>query len=151
MISKLYNIVLLFHQFILGTKPNIDSYSAFFDNLKANDTGLTKMLESNNITHVFCCGLVFDICVNATALHGADEGFEVFVIEDCCKPFFEAQVANTKRTLKNAGVRVIQSDELEELCGQREISFHEYIEGMKRKSKSSRLSKKVSSFGPDWF
>ena len=30
-----------------GTRPNIDSYSAFFDNCKANDTGLTSLLEAH--------------------------------------------------------------------------------------------------------
>ena len=58
-----------------GSKPNIDSYSAFFDNCKANDTGLTAMLEANGITHVYACGLVTDICVKSTALHGAEAGF----------------------------------------------------------------------------
>ena len=50
-----------------GVKPNIDSYSAFFDNMKANDTGLTAMLEKEAVTDVYCCGLVTDICVKATA------------------------------------------------------------------------------------
>jgi len=54
-----------------GTKANIDSYSAFFDNCKANDTGLTQMLEDQGVTDVYCCGLVFDICVKSSALHGA--------------------------------------------------------------------------------
>lgn len=49
-----------------GTKPNIDSYSAFFDNMKANDTGLCAMLEAQKVTDVYCCGLVFDICVMST-------------------------------------------------------------------------------------
>merc|ERR1711907_527803 len=43
-----------------GTKKNIDSYSAFFDNCKANDTGLTAMLEAAGVPDVYCCGLVFD-------------------------------------------------------------------------------------------
>merc|ERR1712146_810838 len=46
-----------------GTKQNIDSYSAFFDNCKANDTGLTALLEAEGVTDVYCVGLVFDICV----------------------------------------------------------------------------------------
>ena len=69
-----------------GTKPNIDSYSAFFDNCKANDTGLTALLSDEGITDVFVCGLVFDICVKATAIHGAEMGFSVSVVEDACRP-----------------------------------------------------------------
>ncbi len=88
-----------------GKKANIDSYSAFFDNCKANDTGLTKQLEDAGVTDVYCCwvatlcedswilvrktsdipqalgcGLVFDICVKSSALHGAEMGFKVTVI-----------------------------------------------------------------------
>ncbi|CAE7217806.1 pncA [Symbiodinium natans] len=75
-----------------GVKPNIDSYSAFFDNCKANDTGLRLMLEENQVTDVYCCGLVFDICVKSSALHGAELGFRVSVIEaawlGCLSPPF---------------------------------------------------------------
>jgi nicotinamidase/pyrazinamidase len=35
-----------------GTKANIDSYSAFFDNCKANDTGLTAILDAKGVTDV---------------------------------------------------------------------------------------------------
>ena len=67
-----------------GTKPNIDSYSAFFDNCKAHDTGLAALLEAHGVTDVYCCGLVYDICVKSSALHGAEMGFNVTVIEDAC-------------------------------------------------------------------
>ncbi|CAK9009074.1 Nicotinamidase (Nicotinamide deamidase) (NAMase) (Pyrazinamidase) (PZAase) [Durusdinium trenchii] len=82
-----------------GQKHNIDSYSAFFDNCKANDTGLTKQLEDAGVTDVYCCGLVFDICVKSSALHGAEMGFRVSVIEDACKPLNEKDVEPTKSVL----------------------------------------------------
>ena len=43
-----------------GKKANIDSYSAFFDNCKANDTGLTKQLEDAGVTDVYCNSLQLD-------------------------------------------------------------------------------------------
>ena len=43
-----------------GKKANIDSYSAFFDNCKANDTGLTKQLEDAGVTDVYCNSLELD-------------------------------------------------------------------------------------------
>ncbi|CAL1138534.1 unnamed protein product [Cladocopium goreaui] len=92
-----------------GKKANIDSYSAFFDNCKANDTGLTKQLEDAGVTDVYCCGLVFDICVKSSALHGAEMGFRVSVIEDACKPLSESEVLPTKKVLNEAGVRVLTS------------------------------------------
>eukprot|EP00913_Durusdinium_trenchii_P020391 g19155.t1 len=92
-----------------GQKHNIDSYSAFFDNCKANDTGLTKQLEDAGVTDVYCCGLVFDICVKSSALHGAEMGFRVSVIEDACKPLNEKDVEPTKSVLHEAGVRVLSA------------------------------------------
>ena len=126
-----------------GTKPNIDSYSAFFDNCKANDTGLTALLEAEGVTDVFVCGLVFDICVKvspnpnhpipnlnpnlnpkpnpdpkpnpnpnqATAVHGAEMGFSVSVIEDGCRPLDPKNNKDVKAELAAAGVSVISAGE----------------------------------------
>jgi len=94
-----------------GKKANIDSYSAFFDNCKANDTGLTKQLEDAGVTDVYCCGLVFDICVKSSALHGAEMGLKVTVIEDACKPLSQSEVEPTKKVLEKAGVRVMSASQ----------------------------------------
>ena len=34
---------------------------------------------------------MFDICVKSSALHGAENGFLVSVIEDVCKPLNESE------------------------------------------------------------
>jgi nicotinamidase/pyrazinamidase len=94
-----------------GTKPNIDSYSAFFDNCKANDTGLTALLSVEGITDVFVCGLVFDICVKATAIHGAEMGFSVSVVEDACRPLDPKSNKDVKAELTAAGVAVTSAGE----------------------------------------
>ena len=46
-----------------GTNPDIDSYSAFWDNNKLSQTGLIDELTSRGITDVYVCGLAYDICV----------------------------------------------------------------------------------------
>ena len=46
-----------------GCKPDIDSYSAFFDNCKLNETSLHKDLQKYNITDIYVCGLAADVCV----------------------------------------------------------------------------------------
>jgi nicotinamidase-related amidase len=94
-----------------GTNPNIDSYSAFFDNCRANDTGLTELLTRHGITHVYCCGLVFDICVKSSALHGAEMGFKVSVIEDACRPLDQGNVDRVRDELKSAGVEILTAAE----------------------------------------
>ena len=49
-----------------GTKPNIDSYSAFFDNSKYKQTALLAELRARNVSHVYICGLALDVCVAFT-------------------------------------------------------------------------------------
>ena len=46
-----------------GQKPDIDSYSGFFDNCKLNKTDLDKNLKSYEITDLYVCGLAADVCV----------------------------------------------------------------------------------------
>ncbi|KAF8781513.1 Nicotinamidase like protein [Argiope bruennichi] len=46
-----------------GTNPKIDSYSAFWDNMKLFKTELNDLLKQKNVTHVFVCGLAYDHCV----------------------------------------------------------------------------------------
>jgi len=92
-----------------GSKPNIDSYSAFYDNCQANDTGLCEMLASQGVTHVYCCGLVLDICVKASALHGAEAGFVTAIIEDASRPLNQKAVPGVKAELSEAGVRLVSS------------------------------------------
>jgi nicotinamidase-related amidase len=47
--------------------------------MKLNDCGLLGYLEEQGVTHCYCVGLVFDICVKSTALHGAEAGFQMCV------------------------------------------------------------------------
>ena len=46
-----------------GVNPDIDSYSAFWDNQKLAKTDLCRELEKRHVTDVFICGLAYDICV----------------------------------------------------------------------------------------
>jgi nicotinamidase/pyrazinamidase len=46
-----------------GINPEIDSYSAFFDNQKRSRTCLEERLRENRATDVYVCGLAYDICV----------------------------------------------------------------------------------------
>lgn len=46
-----------------GTNPEVDSYSAFWDNSKLTDTKLEAQLKMRNITDVYVCGVAYDVCV----------------------------------------------------------------------------------------
>ena len=62
-----------------GMNPEIDSYSAFFDNQKLIDTGLSNYLKSKNIETVEIVGLALDYCVKYTCIDAVSEGFKVIL------------------------------------------------------------------------
>ena len=46
-----------------GMNPDVDSYSAFWDNNKQSQTTLVKILDDNKVTDVHLCGVAYDVCV----------------------------------------------------------------------------------------
>ena len=131
-----------------GQKPNIDSYSAFYDNMKLNDCGLLGYLEEQGVTHCYCVGLVFDICVKSTALHGAEAGFQMYVVEDACRPLNPSEVESTKAQLAAAGVKLTSAAEAAERAratkGQ-EVSLAEYVAMANGMKAATRIEKESAA------
>lgn len=50
-----------------GSNPNIDSYSAFFDNKKLGFTEMESLLRERGVTDCFICGIAYDVCVGRQA------------------------------------------------------------------------------------
>lgn len=98
-----------------GTNPDIDSYSAFFDNHHQNQTELNSYLIENQIDKIYICGLAYDYCVKYTAIDGVELGYEIIIIEDACRSIHEDELSmNLLRSeLESKGVRIINSQELE--------------------------------------
>ena len=46
-----------------GINPEVDSYSAFFDNAKLGKTSLDEMIKGEEVTDVYVCGIATDVCV----------------------------------------------------------------------------------------
>jgi nicotinamidase/pyrazinamidase len=65
-----------------GFRPEVDSYSAFFENDHRTPTGLGGYLRERGIEAVTLVGLATDFCVNYSAMDGARLGFRVTVRED---------------------------------------------------------------------
>ena len=93
-----------------GTLSHVDAYSAFWDNMHMNETGLRQELLSKRATHLFFCGLALDFCVASSALDAAKAGFVTFVIEDACRGIDEREIARRKRELLDNGVFIMKSD-----------------------------------------
>lgn len=46
-----------------GTHPDIDSYSAFWDNNKISQTELSAQMQKKKVTDLYVCGIAYDVCV----------------------------------------------------------------------------------------
>lgn len=92
-----------------GMDPKVDSYSAFFDNHRLHQTGLTGYLDRLGVDEIFLSGLAAEICVAFTAGDAADEGFRPTVIEDATQPLDPVAFKETKKQLEEKGVRFARS------------------------------------------
>jgi nicotinamidase/pyrazinamidase len=90
-----------------GFNPEIDSYSAFFENDHATPTGLTGYLHTRGITRLTLVGLATDFCVNYSAVDAAKLGFEVTVRMDLCRAIdFDGSLEAAVAGMTGAGVAV---------------------------------------------
>lgn len=93
-----------------GTLSQVDAYSAFWDNMRLNETGLRQKLSTRNIDDVFFCGLALDYCVAASAIDSAKAGFTTFVIEDACRGIDQLEIERRRNEMLDCGIFLINSD-----------------------------------------
>lgn len=96
-----------------GTNPEIDSYSAFYDNEHLKSTGLAGFLKEKGAKNLFFCGLAAEICVHFTAKDAIKEGFKASVIEDATRALDSKDFEKAKAELKEMGGRIISSGAIE--------------------------------------
>lgn len=72
----------VFHK---GENPEIDSYSAFFDNGHRQKTALDGWLREHDIVELTVLGLATDYCVKFTVLDALTLGYRLNVITDGCR------------------------------------------------------------------
>ena len=88
-----------------GFRPQVDSYSAFFENDHETSTGLEGYLRSRGATRLTLVGLALDFCVHWSAVDAARLGFEVTVIESACRAIdLEGSLAAAHAAMHEAGV-----------------------------------------------
>jgi nicotinamidase/pyrazinamidase len=99
-----------------GTRQEVDSYSAFRENVGPDGgrptTGLGAWLLARGVRRVLVCGLARDFCVRASAVDAAAEGLEVVLLDDLTRPVFPDRRAAVDAELSRAGVRLEASAEL---------------------------------------
>jgi len=96
-----------------GFRPEIDSYSAFFENDRTTATGLGSYLRERGFTRVFLAGLAYDYCVGYSALDARRLGFEAVIVRDACRAIdLNGSVALIEAEFDAAGVQRIESAQL---------------------------------------
>ncbi|MDW3223892.1 MAG: bifunctional nicotinamidase/pyrazinamidase [Paracoccaceae bacterium] len=90
-----------------GNNPQIDSYSAFFENDQTTPTGLEGYLRTRGIDELVLVGLALDFCVNFSAVDAAKLGFGVTVREDLCRAIdLDGSLEAARAGMQAAGVRL---------------------------------------------
>lgn len=90
-----------------GYNPDIDSYSAFFENDHMTPTGLDGYLRTRGIDTLTLVGLATDFCVNYSAVDATKLGFNVTVNTDLCRAIdFDGSLDAAIGGMKDAGVSV---------------------------------------------
>lgn len=96
-----------------GFRPQIDSYSAFFENDRETATGLAGYLSERGLNRVFLAGLAYDYCVGYSAVDARWLGLPAFVVRDACRAIdLNGSVAAIEAEFAKAGVGVIEGKEI---------------------------------------
>lgn len=90
-----------------GMNPEIDSYSAFFDNGKLKATGLEGYLRGRGVTEVHICGLAADYCVWYTAKDAIELGFEAVIMLDAVKAINPEEFEKIKQEFSGLGGKLM--------------------------------------------
>jgi nicotinamidase/pyrazinamidase len=106
---SLHNVAAIFRK---GMNPEIDSYSAFYDNEHKKSTGLSDYLKGKGVTEVYVCGLAGDFCVAYTALDALKEGFETHLVEDATRPIDADGFEKIKNQIREKGGNVITAADI---------------------------------------
>lgn len=88
-----------------GFRPEVDSYSAFFENDHVTPTGLEGYLRTRGVTDLTLVGLATDFCVAYSAIDAARLGFSVTVLENVCRAIdLNGSLDRARSDMRAAGV-----------------------------------------------
>ncbi|MGC9417685.1 MAG: bifunctional nicotinamidase/pyrazinamidase [Rhodovulum sp.] len=88
-----------------GFRPEIDSYSAFFENDHETPTGLDDYLSAKGIDHLTLVGLATDFCVLYSALDANRLGYAVTVVEGATRGIdLNGSLEDARQAMLNANI-----------------------------------------------
>ena len=90
-----------------GFRPEIDSYSAFFENDQVTPTGLDGYLETRGVTSVVLTGLATDFCVFYSAMDAVKLGYDVELALKACRGIdMDGSLGAAMTQMRDAGVKI---------------------------------------------
>ena len=95
-----------------GMNPEIDSYSAFFDNGHRKSTDLADYLHGRGVTEVVVAGLAADYCVYYSALDALAAGFATTIVTDATRAISPNGWAAAQTDLRTKGARLVKAAQL---------------------------------------
>ncbi|XP_014472036.1 PREDICTED: nicotinamidase-like [Dinoponera quadriceps] len=90
-----------------GQHPDIEEYTIFgnINSTGGNKSEITKILSEIGATHLYVCGLIYEVCIKETSLSGLQLGYRLAVVDDCsgCACPADAEIAK-KTIIENGGL-----------------------------------------------
>ncbi|MFP3089128.1 nicotinamidase [Treponema sp. TIM-1] len=97
-----------------GSREDLDSYSAFFENDRCTPTELHDYLRARSINTILIGGLATDYCVFYSVMDGIRLGYRVMVLEDAVAgvDYPPGSVERAVKTMKDGGAIFIASRDI---------------------------------------
>ncbi|XP_076621999.1 uncharacterized protein LOC143342221 [Colletes latitarsis] len=104
-----------------GDNPEVDAYSVFYKS--ENSIELQTILRKASVTHVYICGIAYDVCVKASSLDGLRLGYSLAVIDDCCRGVDTDDIEAAKKLISENGGLITNSDHVLALVNEKKQSL----------------------------
>jgi len=93
-----------------GSNPEVDSYSAFFNNGGFEKTELEALLDEKQVGKVYVVGIALDFCVFWSAKDAQKLGYETIVIKDATKGIFQESMDHAVEEMTKQGIQILTSE-----------------------------------------
>lgn len=91
-----------------GFRPEIDSYSAFFENDQTTVTGLHGYLQERGIAKLVLAGLATDFCVAFSAMDAVRLGYDVSIVPEACRAIdLDGSLETQMENMRKRGVKFL--------------------------------------------
>ncbi|XP_023343129.1 uncharacterized protein LOC111712678 [Eurytemora carolleeae] len=137
-----------------GVNPQLDSYSAFYDNQKLSKTILDELIRKEGVSDLYICGIATDVCVASTAFHALELGFRTALVSDASRGINLENINAAYNRIKEEHGVIVNSTEVKAMVQGRdrrpELGYKLALECRKNitypaKNKNSKYNKQITN------